>query len=199
MSRDFQDSPDMTQWYNVFNLEVELDIAPDGFGPFDLFQAYVRAEVRFDCIYIDGCGMWPDQPYGNNPGELPKRLSDGRARLSRGQFMIPNTRTGSNGAYPAAIQFTQDELISPDRKVVGWSGMAATRGLSRVGGSRRPDRNSHRCSLQRRRSQLVRHDLALGTLSYQLRELREFRRWRYAVDGVRRSLGLGGRPGPGHQ
>ncbi|MED5262661.1 MAG: DUF1302 family protein [Myxococcota bacterium] len=135
MSRDFQDSPDMTQWYNVFNLEIELDIAPDGFGPFDLLQAYVRAEVRFDCIYIDGCGMWPDQPYGNNPGQLPKRLSDGRQRLSRGQFLIPNTRTGSNGAYPAAIQFTQDELISPDRKVVGWNDMAATRGLSRVAGA----------------------------------------------------------------
>ncbi|MFP6660396.1 MAG: hypothetical protein VCB78_02925, partial [Myxococcota bacterium] len=135
ISRDFQDTPNMTQWYQVFNLETELDIAPDGYGPFDLFQAYVRAEVRFDCIYVDGCGMWPGGPYGNNPGRLPARLSDAKARLSRGQFLIPDSKSTSNGANPAAIIFTQDQVLSPNHRVVGWDGMAVTRGLYRVAGA----------------------------------------------------------------
>ena len=32
MSADWKDQFDMTQWYNVLNLEIELDLAPDGFG-----------------------------------------------------------------------------------------------------------------------------------------------------------------------
>ena len=33
INADFGEQWDMTQWYQVFNLELELDIAPDGFGP----------------------------------------------------------------------------------------------------------------------------------------------------------------------
>ena len=58
ISADFGEDWDVTQWYNIFHLELELDIAPDGVGPFDLLSAYIGAEVRFDCIYSHGCGMF---------------------------------------------------------------------------------------------------------------------------------------------
>ena len=46
----------LSQWYNVLNVEFEADIAPDGFGPFDLVSAFVRVEGRYDCVYSRGCG-----------------------------------------------------------------------------------------------------------------------------------------------
>jgi hypothetical protein len=84
MSADWKDQFDMTQWYNVLNLEIELDLAPDGFEPFlDLASSYVRAEVRFDCIYYNGCDVVrPIHTYGNDSRNLPGRLSGARQRLA---------------------------------------------------------------------------------------------------------------------
>ena len=69
---------DLTQWYNIVNLETEWDIAPDGFGPFDLVSAYVRVEARYDCVWTGGCGVLQLEPaYGDDARRLPERLSDG--------------------------------------------------------------------------------------------------------------------------
>ncbi len=71
------DGYDLTQWYNVLNVEGEWDIAPDGVGPFDLISAYVRVEARYDCVWTAGCGMLRLEPtYGDDAKRLPKRLSD---------------------------------------------------------------------------------------------------------------------------
>jgi hypothetical protein len=87
ISEDFDvDEFDLTQWYNIFDLELELDIAPDGAGPFDLVSAFVRAEVRYDCVWTRGCGMIHGRRvYGDDAREVPKRLSGAR-------------RTGFDGA-----------------------------------------------------------------------------------------------------
>ncbi|MFP6564788.1 MAG: hypothetical protein VCC68_09945, partial [Myxococcota bacterium] len=84
MSADWKDQFDMTQWYNVLNLEIELDLAPDGFEPFlDLASSYVRAELRFDCIYYNGCEVVrPMHTYGNDSRNLPGRLAGARQRLA---------------------------------------------------------------------------------------------------------------------
>ncbi|MCH2170304.1 hypothetical protein MK489_05950, partial [Myxococcota bacterium] len=77
IDRDFQEQLDLTQWYNIFNAEIEYDFAPDGLGPIDLFQAYVRLEARFDCVWSRGCGMFRSaNTYGNRARRLPDRLSD---------------------------------------------------------------------------------------------------------------------------
>jgi hypothetical protein len=39
----------------VLNLEPELDLVSDGWGPFDLVSAFGRIEVRYDCVF-NGCG-----------------------------------------------------------------------------------------------------------------------------------------------
>ncbi len=49
---------DLTQWYHVLNLEIEAELAPDGFGPFDLVSAFGRIEVRYDCVWTRGCGIF---------------------------------------------------------------------------------------------------------------------------------------------
>jgi hypothetical protein len=71
------DGYDLTQWYNIVNLESEWDIAPDGFGPFDLVSSFVRVEARYDCVWTGGCGMLRLEPtYGDDAKRLPRRLSD---------------------------------------------------------------------------------------------------------------------------
>jgi hypothetical protein len=85
---DFSDDLDLTQWYNVFALETELDFAPDGWGPFDVLQGFVRVEVRYDCVWTRGCGIFSSaDAYGDRARKLPKRLNDGR----RGGFRSTGT------------------------------------------------------------------------------------------------------------
>ena len=77
ISADYGDDWDLTQWYNVFNIEVELDFLPDGLGFLELFHAYARVEVRYDCVYTRGCGMFRSvNAYGDRAKSLPRRLSN---------------------------------------------------------------------------------------------------------------------------
>jgi hypothetical protein len=81
ISRDFSEDWDLTQWYNVLNLELEADIASDGWGPFDLVSAYSRIEVRYDCVWTRACSLFDSaNAYGSRSrrGRLPERLVDGR-------------------------------------------------------------------------------------------------------------------------
>ena len=78
LDESFNDDLDLAQWYNVLNLEVEVDVLPDGWGPIDLLQAYVRVEGRYDCVWTRGCGMFRTaNTYGDRARRLPDRLSDG--------------------------------------------------------------------------------------------------------------------------
>jgi hypothetical protein len=81
ISRDFDEDWDLTQWYNILNIEVEADIAPDGFGPFDMVSAYARVEARYDCVWTHACSMFDSaNAFGSRSrfGRLPQRLLDGR-------------------------------------------------------------------------------------------------------------------------
>jgi hypothetical protein len=82
IARDFSldDDWDLTQWYHVLNLEIEADIAPDGFGPFDMVSAFGRVEVRYDCVWRRGCYIFGNtaDTYGDRAKRLPKRLLNGR-------------------------------------------------------------------------------------------------------------------------
>ncbi|MFP8873124.1 MAG: DUF1302 family protein, partial [Myxococcota bacterium] len=135
INADYGEQWDMTQWYQVFNLELELDIAPDGFGPFDLLQAYVRTEVRFDCIYTHGCGMFQSvNAFGNKSKSLPRRLSNAKAQIAYGQFKRNATHTESNGYY--RVQFQSGlRLSGGDRDPVPWGELAGFRGLLQVAGA----------------------------------------------------------------
>jgi len=95
IARNFSaaDDWDLTQWYQVLNLEMELDIAPDGFGPFDLISAYARVEARFDCVWDSACGIFPRvNTYGDRTRHLPKRLSDSRRAGYTGSQFTGDTR-----------------------------------------------------------------------------------------------------------
>ncbi|HTO53719.1 MAG TPA: hypothetical protein VMR50_10050 [Myxococcota bacterium] len=47
-----------SQFRHVLNLEFELSLFPDGFGPFDSMFMYTRVLASFDCIYSRACGLF---------------------------------------------------------------------------------------------------------------------------------------------
>jgi hypothetical protein len=63
----------LSQWATILDLEPELDIAPDGWGPFDLISAFARIEARFECIF-SGCGLSDSyRNFGEHSGRSPAR------------------------------------------------------------------------------------------------------------------------------
>jgi hypothetical protein len=62
----------VSQWANVLNLESDLSIAPDGWGPFDLVSGFARVEVRYECIYT-GCGSTTYRQFGDRSRSAPAR------------------------------------------------------------------------------------------------------------------------------
>ena len=90
---DASNEIDMYGWLHVLNLETEVDLAPapEGWGPFDMLAAFARVEVKYDCVWNHACGLSPSvDAFGNQPGNLPHRVQEGR-------------RTGTAGS-----QFTFD-------------------------------------------------------------------------------------------
>ena len=83
LDEHFEEQLDLAQWYNILNVELEFDILPDGWGPIDLLQAYVRLEGRYDCVWSRGCGMFRSvNTYGDDAQRLGPVLQLGRGRRS---------------------------------------------------------------------------------------------------------------------
>jgi hypothetical protein len=103
----FNEEADLAQWYNVLTLENEFDIAPNGFGPIDLLQAYVRIEARYDCVWTHGCGMFDSvNTYGNDAKRLPQRLRDAKDQdyggvIATGTPTVPHEVTRISNDRPA--------------------------------------------------------------------------------------------------
>jgi hypothetical protein len=76
---EFSDDWDLTQWYHILNVEVDADVAPDGWGPFDLITVFARLEVRYDCVWTQACTIFhaADAYRIGHKRRLPKRLVDG--------------------------------------------------------------------------------------------------------------------------
>ena len=97
LDEQFGDNLDLAQWYNVVNLEVEVDALPDGWGPIDLLNAFVRLETRFDCVYSRGCGMMRGaDAYGE-----AKKVADTAVKLADGAYAA---KTWSDEASARKLQ-----------------------------------------------------------------------------------------------
>ncbi len=106
MARDLStsDDIDLTQWYNVLNIEVEADLAPDGFGPFDIVQAFVRVEGRYDCVWNRGCGTLSSaDAFGDRADASPERLDDARRAGFRASGTVFNGDTRFFRNIPRAL------------------------------------------------------------------------------------------------
>jgi hypothetical protein len=97
LSEDFSwsDDLDLAQWYNILSVETEYDFAPDGWGPFDVLSAFVRLEVRYDCVWTRACGMFPSaDAFGDRASHLPGYKTSGHRN-----GMVGNTFIGNQTLY----------------------------------------------------------------------------------------------------
>jgi hypothetical protein len=80
-----------SQWSNLLNLESDLQIAPNGWGPFELVSGFVRVEVRYECVY-SGCGVLAShQHFGDRADRSPApNWRDGRETGFTGVIPVPN-------------------------------------------------------------------------------------------------------------
>ncbi len=91
LNEDFSEDWDVAQWYQVLNVELELDIIDDTWMGIDLLSAFVRLEVRYDCVYSHGCGMFRGiNTYGDKSQSLPRRLSNGFDQDTAGVLLLGN-------------------------------------------------------------------------------------------------------------
>ncbi|MDP6981057.1 MAG: hypothetical protein QF570_21050, partial [Myxococcota bacterium] len=88
-NEDYSEDWDVAQWYQVLNVEMELDIIDDTTMGIDLMSAFVRLEVRYDCVYSHGCGMFRSiNAWGDDAQSLPRRLSNGNDQDVAGELLI---------------------------------------------------------------------------------------------------------------
>jgi hypothetical protein len=96
------DNFDLTQWYNVLDLEVEAELAPDGWGPFDLISSFSRVEVRYDCVWTHACTLFDSaNAYGHRSlfGKDPRRLLDGHRDGFTGTIITGDRRRYSDVSF----------------------------------------------------------------------------------------------------
>jgi hypothetical protein len=112
---DASDDWDLTQWYNVLNVEIEWDIAPDGWGPFDLVSSFARVEGRYDCVWSHACELFPSvDVYGDSARSFPKRYSDARGSGLTGSVFTGDTRH-KHGIPVDQLGFADKDLPYGDR------------------------------------------------------------------------------------
>ncbi len=106
------DDWDVTQWVHVLNMEIEAEIAPDGWGPFDLVSAFARIEIRFDCVWRRNCYITDSADLvGDRPGRQARRLSNAR----RSGLASHSQRTGDFRRYQQR-SITELGLASKDKE-----------------------------------------------------------------------------------
>jgi hypothetical protein len=113
---DFSDDWDLTQWWNVLSLEVEANVAPDGWGPFDVISVFGRIEVRYDCVWTGACTMFDSaNAYAfSKEGKLPKRLIDARRTGYQGTNYIGDERHFYDIPFEQVSSAPDERRFRPD-------------------------------------------------------------------------------------
>ena len=88
---------DLAQWYNIASVELEAKPFPNGIGPIEILEFYVRAEARYDCVWTRACGIFPSvNTYGDRAERLPNRVIKGDYAGFTGTLSNGDTRLASN-------------------------------------------------------------------------------------------------------
>jgi len=95
----------LSQWAHTLNLELEADLAPEGFGPFDLVGAFARVTARYECVF-KGCAVFNSYEYfGDRATRAPAR----------------NWTDGVTSGYKAALGgFPQEEVHAGGTELLGY-------------------------------------------------------------------------------
>jgi hypothetical protein len=89
-----------SQWANTLDLELELELLPEGFGPIDLVTGFARVEVRYECVFT-GCGIGGTHRYfGDRASRAPARnWRDAWSPGFVGEIPTPEERVRIHGGH----------------------------------------------------------------------------------------------------
>jgi hypothetical protein len=113
---DFGDDWDLTQWWNILSLEIEGNVAPNGWGPFDVISLFSRIEVRYDCVWTGGCSMFDSaNTYAfSRFGKLPRRLMDSRRTGYQGTNYVGDRRSYYDQPFELVSSGADERRFRPD-------------------------------------------------------------------------------------
>ncbi len=118
----------VSQWAQVLNIEIEAEIAPDGFGPFDSIEMFVRGQARFDCIWSQLCGMMRSATlFGDRSNRAPRNLANGVVSNLTGVIPFEPAPTRSQSPNGNLVSL---ESVPPISTLIG---LGATRTLATIG------------------------------------------------------------------
>jgi hypothetical protein len=140
---NFDENLDLTQWQTVFHLETEMDLLPGGVGPISGLSAYMGLDVRYDCVWTRGCGLFRSaDTFGNRANKLPVRLGNARAANMSGSMQGTGAAEETPGGTPSSARFFgptrrlgSARRIGSLRSVDGFSTLFGTPGRDAVLGT----------------------------------------------------------------
>ena len=97
-----------SQFRHVLDLEIEAEIFPDGFGPFDFMVAWTRFIVQYECIYERGCGLIKSADSFGGDARSIERLPRNLRPARRGQTSLGGFF--ENSLNPGTLVPVREEL-----------------------------------------------------------------------------------------
>jgi len=80
----------VSQWASILNVELEMALAPQGWGPFDDIRTYTRLQARYDCVWTKLCGLSsPTNFWGDRAARAPKNFTNAYASGYSGVLLDP--------------------------------------------------------------------------------------------------------------
>jgi hypothetical protein len=88
---------DLSQWYNILNVELEANVLPNGWGPLETLDFYGRVEGRYDCVWTHACHLFGSvDAYGDQAHHLPEYSVNGRRTGVSGSLLTDDTQKYTN-------------------------------------------------------------------------------------------------------
>jgi Protein of unknown function (DUF1302) len=120
----------VSQWATALDLELEGDLAPNGFGPFSQAKIYLRGLVQYDCVYTKLCGLSRSYDlFGDRAARAAPNFTNGRTPGYTGA--LPDPENPSVPVQPNG-RFTDFTTIPPFSEIFAIGGGAARPAVERT-------------------------------------------------------------------
>lgn len=123
----------VSQWASILNVELEMALAPQGWGPFSEIHSYSRFEVRYDCVWTKLCGLSsPTNFWGDRAGRAPANFTNAEGSGYTG--VLPDPINNPNVPLQANGRLLPITAIPPLTTLVASAGPVEQASLQRTFG-----------------------------------------------------------------
>jgi uncharacterized protein DUF1302 len=120
----------VSQWQTALDLELDGDLAPNGFGPFSQAKIYLRGKVQYDCVYTKLCGLFPSYDlFGDRAARAAPNYTNGRTSGYTG--ILPDPQNPSVPVQPDG-RFGNFTTIPPFNTLLALGGGSAGPAVERT-------------------------------------------------------------------